>query len=261
MNIVLFINGSLGLRVLDYMTELKEHVVVSIFLNSNKKRDHGYMEEVRKLLEYRNLQIPIIPWTLDSSECEESKINFDLPTVGVSALFGHFIPEKMAKNFSKGILNLHPSLLPTGRGADPIPWNIIDKQVQGISIHLIDQELDTGDLVFQREIPSTIDMSAGEIYEIATSELFSVFSDVFPNWMKGDIQTYPQADSGNTSHKSSELESMRIFTEDEVGTFGDFLRRLQATTFSDGRHPSFRDNKGKIWDLTVRISDPHISKK
>ena len=133
------------------------------------------VQEVRNLLEYRNLQIPIVTWILDSFECEELIINFDMPTVGVSALSGYAIAEEMAQKFSRGILHLHPSLLPTVRDADPIPWKITDKQVQGISIHLIDQELDTGDLGFQREITSTIDMSAGEIYDFAAPELFSEF--------------------------------------------------------------------------------------
>jgi methionyl-tRNA formyltransferase len=122
---------------------------------------------------------------------------------------------------------------------------------------MIDHKLDTGNLVFQKEISCTIDMNAGEVYELATSELFIAFSNHFPKWVGGEIESYPQATSGITFHRSSELELMCIIDESEVGTFGDFVRRLQATTFSNGKHPNFKDKTGNIWDINFKISAPH----
>jgi methionyl-tRNA formyltransferase len=257
MKIVLFINGTLGLRILDYVSEINGNDLDSVFINSDNKRLPGYFGEVKSLLEKKNLQIPVLPWVEDTSEPENFRINFNLPTLGISALFGHVLPPELVENFSQGILNLHPSLLPIGRGADPIPWSIIDQQQQGISIHMIDHKLDTGNLVFQKEISCTIDMNAGEVYELATSELFIAFSNHFPKWAGGEIESYPQATSGITFHRSSELELMCIIDESEVGTFGDFVRRLQATTFSNGKHPSFKDKTGNIWDINFKISAPH----
>ena len=259
MKIVLFINGTLGLRILDYVTEFYGNDLDSVFVNSDDKQVPGYFGEVKSLLEKRHLQVPVLPWNEDSSKGENFRINFNLPTLGVSALFGHVLPGELVENFSQGILNLHPSLLPIGRGADPIPWSIIDQQKQGISIHLIDHKLDTGNLVFQKEITSTIDMNAGEIYDLAISELFIAFSSHFPNWLGGEIEAYPQAATGISFHRSSELKSMSIFDECEVGTFGEFVRRLQATTFSNGKRPCFKDKTGSIWNIDFKISARYTS--
>ncbi len=260
MNIVLFLNGSLGIKILEYVSGLTDHKVISIFLNSDKKRSPDYMDEVKRVIKGKNLQPLIISWVEDQSQIENNQIDLNPPTIGVSALFGHVLPEEFIARFSGGILNLHPSLLPIGRGADPIPWSIIDKNVQGISIHLINLGLDTGDLVFQKEISSAINMNAGDVYDTAMVELYTEFVRCFPKWVNGEMTPYPQEGAVVSSHKSSELNQMRIFQEDEIGTFGDFVRRLQATTFSNAKLPRFKDNMGNIWDVTFSIANPQRNK-
>ena len=260
MNIVLLLNGSLGIKILEYVSGLTDHKVVSIFLNSDKKRSPDYMDEVKRVIKVKNLKPVIVSWVEDQSQIENDQIYLNFPTIGVSALFGHVLPEEFIAKFSGGILNLHPSLLPIGRGADPIPWSIIDKNVQGISIHLINQGLDTGDIAFQKEISSAINMNAGDIYDLAIAELYTEFTRCFPKWVNGEMKHYPQEGEVVSSHISSQLNQMRIFQEDEIGTFGDFVRRLQATTFSNAKLPGFKDNMGNIWDVTFRLSNQQRNK-
>lgn len=259
MNSVLFINGNLGIGILKYLTELKEHTVVLIILNSKEKQTLNYLDEVESVLEKKQLNIPILTWKNDFSLNEIEEFNFELPTFGVSALFGHVLPEEIIKKFSGGILNLHPSLLPIGRGADPIPWSIVNRLAQGISLHLIDSQLDSGDIIFQKELSTSIDMSAGDIYEIAVNELMSEFEKNFPKWIKGQVRPKQQGTLDISRNKSKDLKQIQIIDENQVGAFGDFVRQIQATTFSDGRRPLFKDSMGKIWEITFRLSDPNLN--
>jgi methionyl-tRNA formyltransferase len=254
-------NGSLGLKVLNYITEHHGSSLVSICLNSDAKRASNYLAQVESLLDEKGSRPAIILWNKGASQIENCGINLEQPILGVSALFGHILPQEMIESFSGGILNLHPSFLPNGRGAAPIPWSIIERQPQGITLHIMNRQLDGGDIVFQKEIPTTIDMSAGDIYEIAMAELYSAFSRFFPLWFNGEHTMSPQRPTGISHHKLSEFKSIQIIKEDEVGNFGDFVRRLQATTLSDGRLPLFKDNAGKIWEVTFRISDPDKNKQ
>src|SRR5262249_55294209 len=48
-------------------------------------------------------------------------------------------------------LNLHPSLLPHGRGKDPNFWTIVERCPFGVSVHHVVDEIDAGDIAFQRE--------------------------------------------------------------------------------------------------------------
>src|SRR5688572_5718887 len=52
-----------------------------------------------------------------------------------------------------GVLNMHPSLLPHGRGKNPNFWAIVEGRPFGVTIHFVDASVDGGDIVFQREIP------------------------------------------------------------------------------------------------------------
>ena len=256
MNLVLFINGSLGLKVLSHLVNNQDHKIIAVVLNSEKKRSIGYIDEVHTVLEKAGYISQVLIWNRNKLQFRELYKSLDAPTFGVSALFGHILPKEFTSKFTGGILNLHPSLLPIGRGANPVSWSIIDRQPQGISLHLIDEHLDTGDLIFQKEIDSSGKTTAGEVYEYAMLELFTAFQVIFPKWVYGKLTPYPQSASGATLHKSSDLDALRIIRESDFGSFGDFIRRIQACTFSNGRFPLFEDYEGKIWEVELKMMNP-----
>ena len=50
------------------------------------------------------------------------------------------------------VINLHASLLPWNRGPHPNLWSWIDDTPKGVTIHYVDQGIDTGDIIAQREL-------------------------------------------------------------------------------------------------------------
>ena len=62
--------------------------------------------------------------------------------------------------------NLHASLLPNYRGAAPINWAIIngDKK-SGVTTFFIQHDIDTGNIIAQKEVTITPNMTIGELYE------------------------------------------------------------------------------------------------
>ncbi len=63
------------------------------------------------------------------------------------------IPAKVYQSVSKAAFNLHPSLLPKFRGVDPIGEQLLSKDYHfGISLHLLDTQFDTGDIIYQTAI-------------------------------------------------------------------------------------------------------------
>lgn len=251
--IVLLINGNLGLRVLQYVINRGDMEITGVVINASKKRRATYLDEVNKVLEESNQIISVL--SFERLENIDSKIEdiFVNSEYGVSALFGHVLPDEILEIVQGGIINLHPSLLPIGRGADPIPWSIIDQKQQGITIHIIEKGLDTGDILSQKAIDTNIGMNSGEIYELATNLLFDEFVNIFSSWIEKDIETSSQQGMLSTTHKSRELENIRIMNAHETATMGEFLRKLQALTFADGRKPVMRDESGRLWQIDISI--------
>lgn len=74
------------------------------------------------------------------------------------------IPENL--NYS---INLHPTLLPEGRGPTPLTWLILNnKRCAGITFHKMTDKFDSGDILLQKGIP----LSKGETFETLLAKLF-----------------------------------------------------------------------------------------
>jgi len=75
------------------------------------------------------------------------------PDVMVTACFPRRLPSEWLAAPRLGSLNLHPSLLPAYRGPAPLFWQFRnDERRTGVTLHLMDENTDTGDIVAQSEV-------------------------------------------------------------------------------------------------------------
>lgn len=247
-SILLFVNGKLGLGVINFLLTQPETEITAVVLNKSIKRTESYTSEVLKvsptlrLFEYsENLHV--------RSEFQEILAASNL---AVSALFGHIIPGNLISPFGSNFINLHPSLLPFGRGADPIPWAVIENKQQGVSLHVLENKLDSGAIISQCAIDTTLAMTSEEIYDRAMLELLRLFREFIKNWPAG-INYTPQV--GDSSlHTSSELKALRNELARGSTEMENSLRVIQALTFKDGRTPRLRLSNGELWEITLSMS-------
>ncbi len=76
------------------------------------------------------------------------------------------LPEQVWNMPASGTFNLHASLLPHYRGAAPIHWVIINGEKEtGITTFFLQQEIDTGDLLFQEVVPIGPNETTGELHD------------------------------------------------------------------------------------------------
>lgn len=72
----------------------------------------------------------------------------------IVASFDKILPKDIINTARLGGINIHPSLLPSYRGAHPLHWAIIhDENKVGVTIHYLDEKVDSGDILVQSEIP------------------------------------------------------------------------------------------------------------
>ena len=89
--------------------------------------------------------------------------------LGVVADFGIIIPNNILEAFPKGIINIHPSLLPKYRGPTPVQTAILNGDTKtGMTIIKIDDEVDHGPILYQEEA----DIKPDETAEALLSRLF-----------------------------------------------------------------------------------------
>lgn len=107
--------------------------------------------------------------------------------------FGQIIPSALLDHYSRGIVNLHPSLLPRHRGASPIPATILagDRET-GVTTIVMDQGVDTGPIIAVQHLRPRPDVNAAEL-EVELAELAAVgVADTLSTWLQGSEAALPQ---------------------------------------------------------------------
>ncbi|HEX4005706.1 MAG TPA: methionyl-tRNA formyltransferase [Acidobacteriaceae bacterium] len=97
------------------------------------------------------------------------ELRSELETIQPDAIlvvaYGRIIPKWMLDLPRLGNLNLHGSLLPKYRGAAPIQWAIANGEAAtGATTMRLDEGLDTGDILLQREMPLAPDMTSEDVF-------------------------------------------------------------------------------------------------
>jgi len=88
------------------------------------------------------------------------------PEIGVVVAYGQILSKALLSIPTHGCVNVHGSLLPRHRGASPIQWAIIEgDEKTGITTIQMDERMDTGDILVQKQIPILPEDTAGTMFE------------------------------------------------------------------------------------------------
>ncbi len=157
--IVFFGTPAFGEIILKSMIGLSifgEYEIPLVVTRADKKvgRDKPLtMSPVKKLAQTFNLPIET-PQTLKGNQPLIENIAKLKPDLIVLASYGKIIPQEILSIPKFGSLNVHPSLLPKYRGASPIQTAIISGEKEtGITIMLMNEKLDEGDILSQGLVP------------------------------------------------------------------------------------------------------------
>ena len=88
------------------------------------------------------------------------------PELIVVVAYGKILPKEILTLPPKGCVNVHGSLLPKYRGAAPIQWSVINGEKEtGVTTMLMDEGLDTGDMLLQETVEIGENETAGELFD------------------------------------------------------------------------------------------------
>ena len=122
--------------------------------------------------------------------------------LGVVAAYGKIIPAEIINFFPKGILNIHPSLLPKYRGPSPIQSALLNGDSEtGVTIIRIDAEIDHGPIISSQGMA----VSSKDLYKDLEKKLAKLGAEllvkVLPDYLARDYEVKPQDDTQATFTK------------------------------------------------------------
>jgi len=141
----------------------------------------------------------IIQVVTNQKDLEKVRLIKPQPDVGVLASFGAIIPKPLLNFPQKGILNIHPSLLPKYRGPSPVQAAILagDRQT-GVTIIKIDEKIDHGPIVSQFTENIQPDDTAETLYQRLFTQGVEVLKTILPAYLEGRIELRQQDHSQAT---------------------------------------------------------------
>ncbi len=132
----------------------------------------------------------------DSFANEYKGIN---PDIAIVASYGKIIPTEILNTPKYKTFNVHPSLLPKWRGATPIEHTIMHDDIAGVTIIELDEKMDHGPIVFQKEI-SMKDPDSNPLYY---SELRDILAQNGGQMIVELLQTVPEIEKTPQNHSEA----------------------------------------------------------
>lgn len=139
-------------------------------------------------------------------------LNFKLGTsFGLVAAYGLIIPESVIRLFPKGVLCIHPSLLPELRGATPIQTALLENRAEtGTTIFLLDKQIDHGAIIAQKKLAITGEDNYATLEEKLAKLSAELFSETIEKYLDGKIVPTPQDEKKATLTKKFSREDAFI---------------------------------------------------
>lgn len=120
-------------------------------------------------------------------------------TIGILVAYGKIVPQQIIDIFPKGIVNIHPSLLPQDRGPTPIEHAILKgMQTTGVSIMQLIQKMDAGPVYAQRKMHLTGSESKQALADTLLRLGSALLLDCLPQIISGTLAPAPQDESQAT---------------------------------------------------------------
>lgn len=146
----------------------------------------------------------------------------------------------------RGVLGMHPTLLPQGRGRAPIPWAIIKGlKKTGVTLFKLEEAVDNGALVDQVEIELADDETATTLYERASIAHRTLLRRVWPQLVDDEIALREQDESQATEWPQRRPEDGRIDLGEPCSAIDRLVRGV--TRPYPGSFVDFEGRRFRIW--------------
>lgn len=242
MKSVFFLNDKLGLQIGKWLAENFRDDIEAFVIKRSCTYCKNLSDYNLKIIEYEsNAQI--------KRELKRNKAPFNY---GFLIWWPTLIDDGLIKTAEFGFVNTHPSYLPYCRGKNYNFWAIVDEVPFGVTLHMVDRGIDTGDIVFQSRIPYGWEDTGETLYHKAQKEMYNLFIQKYEFIRESLITPEPQNFINSKTHYSSQLDQASLIDLNETYTARHLLNLLRARTFPGKPGCHFIDDDKK-YEVTIRI--------
>jgi len=252
MDIAFFGSHPLGEECLNILSK-SEEVNVCVVVTYPEDEDHWWSGSVHSLAKDLGYEVLTI-------EEERDILNYKFDYL-LSIYYPNILGEKLLQHSEKGAINLHQAELPRYQGSNVFSHSIINARKDnywkhGTTLHFMEEEVDTGDVIDRGFIEITENDTARSLYEKTRERSIQLFKETLPKIVSGEIHDMrtPQSEfegpryfyykSSLDGEKRIPLERL-INSKNELEIY-DKIRALDFPPFK----PAYTEINGKEIYLT-----------
>ena len=237
--IIIFADNFVGKELVKYLLDyFKSHISVIITFDSN---------EITKIA--KKSKIPTFVFENNKHLLENLSQDFDLGFL----LWWPTILKKDTLALSKGgFYNIHPSFLPYSKGKNPNFWALKNQDPFGVTIHKVNTEIDSGEIIAQKRISYSWLDNGGTIYKKAQKECIKLFKNIFPHIFNQSIKNYKPNPKSNINFKKDMCKESEIKLDKKYKA-RDLLNLIRARTFT-GKPGCWFIDEEKKYEVRIKIN-------
>lgn len=254
--VVFFATPKIALKSLDYLVKSDKIDVLAVVTQSDKPAGRGHKILPPPVKEYAmEHNIPVFQPTSIKKDFEiQNALKKLEPDFFVTFAFGQILSKEVLQIPKYAVINLHASLLPLYRGANPIQRALIngDKKT-GICTMVTEEGLDCGAICLKDEIEITENMNYEELFELIAQKAPELIEVTLLNIRSSVLKPIEQHhDKATYAHKIKKEEA-RIDWSKSAREIHNWVRGLYK---SPSAHCFFKGKLVKI--LETRVLDDEI---
>jgi len=246
--IFLFADNWVGYQVIKYLHEQDENIV-GIALHPPEYQT--FSEEIIKSANLPDENIFIVGKTPSYGFVDKLK---ELQPDIVLVVFWTFILSKSIFNIPKlGCINFHMSYLPFNRGKNPNVWPIVEGTPAGVSMHYIDSGIDSGKILFRREVEVDITDTAETLYKKQKNTLVELFVENWEFIKTNNLCPVQNIAEKGTFHWGKDFKQLDEIDLSEQCYPLELINHLRAKTFPPHKGAYFVHDGKKIF-MRIELS-------
>lgn len=229
--------------IFDALVEAGYEICALILTNARTRQPFAIAKRAEKL------GIPIY-YTKNNAEINEIITKYQ-PEIGVLSAFGKIIKDETIAAFPRGILNIHPSLLPKYRGTTPIESALLNNDTEtGVSVMRLAHDMDAGNILAQESVPITPETTKQSLYETLATTGAKLLINVLPAALEGQADEKAQDESAATFTKPLDKSMSQLLPQEKSAE--TLVCEIRAFA-------GFPKSKITLLDTPCTITEAHIA--
>jgi methionyl-tRNA formyltransferase len=159
------------------------------------------------------------PHSLDTGSSQALSVHY--PRILKPELIGRY----------RAIYNLHPALLPWGRGFYPAFWALWEGTPAGATLHVMEERLDAGPICLQRQVPYDDTDTGGSLHGRVTSAEKALLIEAWRTLGRGGDLTGTPQPSGGSYHSRAEFDRLHSGLKADDLSDAQLARLARCLTF------------------------------